>query len=912
MAATGNDSMELKGWMPDESQREVIAIGGGYHLVLAPPGCGKTQILAERVRLAHLRGVPYDDMLCLTFTNRAAREMRERVSQRTDQEGLDRLYVGNIHRFCSKFLFENSLIPAGASVIDDDDAVSILAQYLDEEEEKVKTTAWRLRQYRSVIFFSHFMYQLENRHPKALRLHPECVTSDDVCALRRLCEAHRMDVSPEAMIEIYAHNEFYHDDLPYAGYDLGERKQINDLLEKMRLAHAFAAYKREYRLLDFEDLLLFTYDALGDSGNFKKYSWIQVDEVQDLNPMQLAIIDRLSTRSPSSPANAGTLVYLGDGQQAIFSFMGAKADGLAALKGRCRGQVHYLDVNHRAPAYLLNVLNTYAEHVLGIDKALLPMAKSDGEGETAHGNLQLVSSDTIAGEYRDVAALARNFYLEKPKETTAIIVSSNNDAEAVSQELLALSVPHFKVSGLDLFSTPEMRLLLAHFSVAADDGNLLAWARLLFGLGVFNTYAAARSFVHRLIVRGMTPSDFLLYDDSNYVRDFAERYAKAELVVFDTETTGLNVFEDDIIQIAAVKVKGGKVVPGSNFCVHIATDKPIPEMLGTLPNPILKARQTHPLVSHEEALSRFMDYVGNAVLVAHNADYDYNILKFNLQRYLPAVDLTASCSVYYDTLRLLRLLEPRLKSYKLDAFRALHLFGLREDEAHLADVDVEDTVKVVAHCYRKASELLPSQAEYVARTGVADAIERLRKAYLRLFFHTRELLYQRPADASEPAMIVEMRYLHEVLVDDRRIKPLGKLGYVLAYLSHDIIDARLEPSLIEQLQRHILEINTLKEADLCNSTTIKDRVFVSTVHKAKGLEFDSVIVFDAVEGRYPNYYSRHDAALAAEDKRKFYVALSRARRRLVVSYSLARIDWHNVPQPRELTPFMKPILKYFG
>ena len=66
----------------NEQQQTVIRAQGGYHLVLAPPGCGKTAVLAERVVWARQQGVPFTDMACLTFTNRAARGMRERIEQR--------------------------------------------------------------------------------------------------------------------------------------------------------------------------------------------------------------------------------------------------------------------------------------------------------------------------------------------------------------------------------------------------------------------------------------------------------------------------------------------------------------------------------------------------------------------------------------------------------------------------------------------------------------------------------------------------------------------------------------------------------------------------------------------------------------------------------------------------------------
>ena len=66
----------------DPWQREAIEIGGGRHVVLALPGCGKTDILTERVVYAHAKGVEYSDMLCLTFTNRAAKGMAQRQRRR--------------------------------------------------------------------------------------------------------------------------------------------------------------------------------------------------------------------------------------------------------------------------------------------------------------------------------------------------------------------------------------------------------------------------------------------------------------------------------------------------------------------------------------------------------------------------------------------------------------------------------------------------------------------------------------------------------------------------------------------------------------------------------------------------------------------------------------------------------------
>ena len=88
----------------NEEQQAVIEVADGYHLVLAPPGCGKTAVLAERIIRAHERGVPFEEMACLTFTNRASRGMRERIEMFSASNNLDTsgLFVGNVHRFCSQ------------------------------------------------------------------------------------------------------------------------------------------------------------------------------------------------------------------------------------------------------------------------------------------------------------------------------------------------------------------------------------------------------------------------------------------------------------------------------------------------------------------------------------------------------------------------------------------------------------------------------------------------------------------------------------------------------------------------------------------------------------------------------------------------------------------------------------------
>lgn len=899
---------------PDPCQKEVIVASGGFHLVLAPPGCGKTQILTERIRYAHSNeGIAYADMLCLTFTNRAARGMMERIADNITEDGVGDVFVGNVHRFCSKFLFSNGLVAAESSVIDEDDAVSILARYMGADEYAVSSNYSLRREYGNIFHLESMMHQIRNGYPKALRLHADCINNDDIAAMRRICSVAGKTFDAAAMVDIYENADTYRDMAQSDTCDYGDRQIISRLLQKMTLARQYQLYKRRNRLLDFHDLLLLTYDALvadADKQSYKRYPWVQVDEVQDLNPLQLSIIRQLT-----SP-RFHTVMFLGDEQQAIFSFMGAKLDTLSALKSWPACSMHHLSVNHRSPRYLLDVFNTYASEVLKIDAALLPEVGKDSEDGVIGNELGIIISQTYDQEVRDCVQFTDMLSSNFPESATAIVVNSNRDAETVSVELALRHIGHFKVSGTDMFSMPEVKLLLAHLGVLNNEFSFMSWARLMKGLKVYESNAAARSFVRALFDRAIMPSDLLRFDGTTYVQNFVKAYESETIVVFDTETTGLNVFEDDILQIAAVKMCRGEVVPGSEFTVYIDTCKEIPPMLGDIENPIIEERKHHQLLSHADALRQFIGYAEGCVLLGHNADYDYHILDYNLRRYLPDVvlhDIHPSC---LDSLRLVRLIHPELKEHKLKYLLAV--LGLEGTNSHLADDDVNATRSVVVHCYEKSKSIIAEQEKFLHDNRVSQRVETFRRNYRGMYLAGLGRMYDRTEmmsvahdAASVPALVGELLRFYDFLLSERMIVEIEGLRFITSYLSSDMIDEAKEPSLYEQLCNHMMEISTIKEADLCDSRNMQERVFVTTIHKAKGLEFDNVIVFDAVDGRIPNFYSRGNQRQLSEDARKFYVAMSRAKKRLYVSQCVSRLDYHNIPHDVHLTPFMRPIVRFF-
>ncbi len=123
-----------------DEQLKILNLNSGKHLVLAFPGTGKTELLSLRIIKALEDGVNQENMVCLTFTVRAAIGMKERIRRKglkTD------FFVGNIHQFCWKFLRQNKLVPINISILDEQDSYLILNDIInnmpdDKDKDKNK------------------------------------------------------------------------------------------------------------------------------------------------------------------------------------------------------------------------------------------------------------------------------------------------------------------------------------------------------------------------------------------------------------------------------------------------------------------------------------------------------------------------------------------------------------------------------------------------------------------------------------------------------------------------------------------------------------------------------------------------------------------------------------------------------
>ncbi len=874
----------------NKEQREVIEATGGCHLVLAPPGCGKTAVLAERIAWAHQQGVNFQQMACLTFTNRASRGMRERIYERLgeqleDGSELGELFIGNVHRFCSQFLFHNNIVAEQTSILDTDTSISILADFMNEDELKVLGDNKYRQRYSQIINLQHLMYQYEHDYPQELMVHENAMEKR---GLHELLMAFELEQVKSSIIELYHHADYY----------LEERRPLSkeaaQLLANLRAARLYEVYKQRNDLLDFEDLLLHTYDAMTkEKANWKRFDWLQIDEVQDLNPLQLAIVDLFT-------APDATVVYLGDAQQAIFSFMGAKTDTLQLLKKRVGSNgFHNFFHNYRSPKYLLDVFNTFGEQQLEIEKDLLPSTQDLTPKRP--GDLMLADRETNIDEVNLVARMVKRLYEGYPNETTAVVVAFNNDADEISAAIP--NVPHFKVSGTDLFSTPAIRLLLAHLSVISMEQNFIAWSQLMTGLRIYSSQSSARQFVHQLMELAISPVDFLTFENNTYVGTFLRMYEEKDLVIFDTETTGLNIFENDVVQIAAIRVRQGKIVEELN--IFLETDQEIPAMLGDIINPLIEEYKIQPHVSQREGMQRFVEFAKDCAILGHNATYDYQIMEYNMKRYAPELSMKAHWPTYFDSLKLIRLLRPRLSSYKLK--NLLIELNLEGQNSHLASDDIVATQSLVDYCYEQSKMIVARQQEFYSRHR--QTITRFRSLYQELFFHAYNQLYERKENPK--ILSEELKYAYNYLQEQRRIETIDKFEHLIRYIEIDMLTPQSGTSLSEQLNKHMQELATLKEADLCGAASMQERIFVSTVHKAKGLEFDNVIVYNAIEGKYPSIYA-DTSQKNNEEARKFYVAISRAKRRLIITWCHHSVTRYGRWYEAILSPYMNTIRHFFS
>jgi DNA helicase II / ATP-dependent DNA helicase PcrA len=399
----------------NERQREAVLHKDGPIMIVAGAGSGKTKVLTTRI--AHLMAAHQVDsfnILALTFTNKAAKEMKERVEKILGNNEARNLYIGTFHSVFARILRSEAPrlgYPSNFTIYDTDDAKSVIKTVVNE-------------------------LNLDDKHYKANIVYG------------RISSAKNALAGPAE----YA-NDYY--------------IQQEDLRSnRPAIAQIYAAYaKRCFKngAMDFDDLLLKFYELLTNfpealSKYQHKFKYILIDEYQDTNPAQYEIIKLLGAMHEN-------VCVVGDDAQSIYSFRGATIQNILQFqKDYDDVKVVKLEQNYRSTQNILKVAND----VIGNNKGQIP--KVLWTDNKAGEKIKLVRTMTDNEEGKFVAdtiqeqKLRNHFY----NRDFAILYRTNAQSRAFEESLRRMNLPYTIYGGISFYQRKEIKDLLAYLRVICN------------------------------------------------------------------------------------------------------------------------------------------------------------------------------------------------------------------------------------------------------------------------------------------------------------------------------------------------------------------------------------------------------------------------------------------------------------
>lgn len=409
----------------NDSQREAVTHIKGPLMIVAGAGSGKTKVLTTRIAHLMANGVDAFNILALTFTNKAAAEMKERIEKILGNSEARNLYVGTFHSVFARILRAEAHklgYPSNFTIYDTDDSRSVLKTVINE-------------------------LHLDDKHYK-----PNIVGN-------RISSAKNALVGPAEYATDYA------------------IQQEDARANRPAIAQVYAAYaKRCFKngAMDFDDLLLKMYELLH---NFPealhkyqhKFKYLLIDEYQDTNPVQYQISKLLAAAHEN-------ICVVGDDAQSIYSFRGATIENILQFqKDYDDVKVVKLEQNYRSSQQILKVAN----QVIKNNKGQIPknLWTENQEGE----KIKLVRTLTDNEEGKFVADTIqeqklRNHYYNKD---FAILYRTNAQSRSFEESLRKMGIPYRIYGGVSFYQRKEIKDLLAYLRVIVNTNDEEALKRII-------------------------------------------------------------------------------------------------------------------------------------------------------------------------------------------------------------------------------------------------------------------------------------------------------------------------------------------------------------------------------------------------------------------------------------------------
>ena len=412
----------------NEPQRLAVTHTNGPVMVIAGPGSGKTRVLTYRIAYLIEQGIPPPHILALTFTNKAAREMKERIAHVVGSKG-DRVWAGTFHSIFARILrVEATRIdyPPTFTIYDRDDSKSLVSDIIKE-----------------------------------MRLDPKQYNASGVLA--RISSAKSNLITPE----MYAKD----DDLVL--YDrMNKRPQIYEIYDRY--------YKRcrQAGAMDFDDLLLQMFRLLQENrdGVRAKYQqifkYLLVDEFQDTNYLQYAIIKLLSLY----PGSAHNICIVGDDAQSIYSFRGATIENILQFEKDFPEVVTYkLEQNYRSTDHIVQAANLVIQN----NSKQIPKEIWTQLG-TGH-KIKVIKAVSDVEEGRLVASTIIEYKnrLHLENKDIAILYRTNAQSRIFEEHLRKQNLAYRIFGGLSFYQRKEVKDILGYLRLTVNERDDEALKRII-------------------------------------------------------------------------------------------------------------------------------------------------------------------------------------------------------------------------------------------------------------------------------------------------------------------------------------------------------------------------------------------------------------------------------------------------
>ena len=406
------------------AQRAAVEYNDGPQLVIAGAGSGKTRVLTYKIAYLLEHGVHAGNILALTFTNKAAREMKTRIASLVGDQVARYLWMGTFHSICTRILRQEAELigyTRDFTIYDTTDSKSVIKHIVKD-------------------------MQLDEKVYK-----PNVVLS-------RISLAKNQLLSPTS----YSSNRDY---------------TMQDRFARIpEVSRIYSEYNRRLKAcnaMDFDDLLFMTNTLFKNNEEvLRKYQeyfrYILVDEYQDTNYSQYLIVKRLA-----EPDNH--ICVVGDDAQSIYSFRGANIENILTFqKGYANAQLFKLERNYRSTQTIVNAANSLIRHNRGQIPKAVYSELSLGE------RLQLSTYMSDRDEGKAVAQQVKLLYRQGyDYESIAVLYRTNAQSRVIEDELRHLGIPYRIYGGMSFYQRKEIKDAIAYFRLAVNPHDNEAFARVI-------------------------------------------------------------------------------------------------------------------------------------------------------------------------------------------------------------------------------------------------------------------------------------------------------------------------------------------------------------------------------------------------------------------------------------------------